>query len=78
MNLKKGVIHTKGLKGIVISAFIIFSVNGTAAAAGYSALLNRFPRRPEDCIPVSVMGTMWINTGMTRITPSSKIKLIQS
>ena len=34
MNLKKGIIHTKGLKGIVISAFIIFSVNGTAAAGG--------------------------------------------
>jgi len=34
MNLKKGIIHTKGLKGILISAFIIFAVNGTAAAGG--------------------------------------------
>jgi hypothetical protein len=34
MNLKKGIIHTKGLKGILISAFLIFAVNGTAAAGG--------------------------------------------
>lgn len=34
MNFKKGIIHIKGLKGILISAFIIFAVNGTAAAGG--------------------------------------------
>jgi hypothetical protein len=34
MNLKKGSIHTLGLKGILISAFILFAVNGTAAADG--------------------------------------------
>src|SRR3989337_2120073 len=34
MNLKKGIIHTNGLKGTLISAFLIFAVNGTAAAGG--------------------------------------------
>lgn len=34
MNSIKRIIHTKGLKGILISAFILFSVNGTAAAGG--------------------------------------------
>ena len=34
MNLIKGIIHTKGLTGIFISAFILFAVNGTAAAGG--------------------------------------------
>jgi hypothetical protein len=32
MNFKKGMIHTIGLKEILISAFMIFAVNGTAAA----------------------------------------------
>ena len=32
--LTNGMIHMKGLKGIVISAFMIFAVNGTAAAGG--------------------------------------------
>lgn len=34
MNLKKGVIHIKGLQGIWIAAFMLFAVNGTAAAGG--------------------------------------------
>jgi hypothetical protein len=34
MILKKGIIHTIGLKGILISAFILFTVNGTATAGG--------------------------------------------
>src|SRR5659263_647784 len=34
MNLLKRIIHIKDLKGILISAFILFAVNGTAAAGG--------------------------------------------
>ncbi len=34
MNFKKRINRTKNLKGIVISAFIIFALNGTAAAGG--------------------------------------------
>jgi hypothetical protein len=34
MNLKKGIIPTKGLQGIFISAVMIFAVNGTAVAGG--------------------------------------------
>ena len=34
MNLKRKGIHTKSLKVILISGFIIFTVNGTAAAGG--------------------------------------------
>ena len=34
MNFMKWIIHTKGLKGILISAVILFAVNGTAAAGG--------------------------------------------
>src|SRR4030067_2639484 len=34
MNLKKGIIPTNGIKGTLSSAFLIFAVNGTAAAGG--------------------------------------------
>ncbi len=34
MKLIKGIIHTKGFQGIVISAVMLFTVNGTAAAGG--------------------------------------------
>jgi hypothetical protein len=34
MYLIKRMLHTKGLKGILISAFMLFAVNGTAAAGG--------------------------------------------
>jgi len=34
MNFLKWIMHTKDLKGILISAVILFAVNGTAAAGG--------------------------------------------
>ena len=34
MNLMKGIFHTRGLNGILIPAFMLLAVNGTAAAGG--------------------------------------------
>ena len=64
---KRG-IHTKSLKVIVMSVFLIFSVHGTLPQADYSVHLNPFQERQEDYIPASVIGIMRINTRMTQNT----------